>query len=139
MGAKVSEWMGGELAFVFGRRSYEDMLGAWDRMGGSYKDALNNAVNYVASRNAATRLEWPDSTLLLGDIPAAVTELNQGCELIGSLMAAARIDVFVRMTHPLNRRRPVPSITGARGSRRLRLERHHDHGRALATYEPARP
>jgi hypothetical protein len=38
MGAKVGERMRGEHAFLFGRRSYEDVLQAWNRMGGPYSD-----------------------------------------------------------------------------------------------------
>ena len=49
MGAKTAERMGDDRAFLFGRRSYEGMLDAWNRRGGPYKDALNNAQKYVAS------------------------------------------------------------------------------------------
>lgn len=111
MGAKVAEWMNGEHAFLFGRRSYEGLLEGWNRMGGSYKDALNNTPKHVASRSSTTRLEWPNSTLLHGDLPAAVAELKQSShgnlvimgsgELIGALMADEVIDVFLLMIHPL--------------------------------------
>jgi dihydrofolate reductase len=111
MGAKAGEWMDGNHAFLFGRRSYEDMLKAWNRLGGPYKDALNNAPKYVASRDPSTTLEWPNSTLVHGDVPAAVAALKHKVhgnlvvmgsgELIGSLMAADLIDVFVLMIHPL--------------------------------------
>jgi hypothetical protein len=40
-------------------------------------DALNNTQKYVASHNSATRLGWPNSTLLDGDVPAAAAELKQ--------------------------------------------------------------
>src|SRR5665213_1911322 len=76
MGAKTAERMGDDRAFLFGRRSYEGMLDAWNRRGGPYKDALNNAQKYVASSTSTTKLEWPNSTLLHGDIPAAVEELK---------------------------------------------------------------
>jgi dihydrofolate reductase len=64
-------------AALLGRRSYEDMLASWNAQGGPYKDALNPAAKYVASTNSATRLDWPNSTLLHGDVPAAVAELKQ--------------------------------------------------------------
>jgi dihydrofolate reductase len=138
--AKMGERMGENRAFLFGRRSYEDMLSAWNRMGGPFKDALNNAPKYVASHNPSTRLEWPNSTLLDGDVPAAVGELNQTSsgnlvimgsgELISSLMAADLIDEYLLMIHPLvlgTGRRLFP-----RGRARIvtadRL-RHHDQGR----------
>lgn len=149
MGAKVGEGMGGEHAFLFGRRSYEGMLEGWNRMGGPFKDALNNAPKYVASRSAATTLEWPNSTLLHGDVPAAVAELKQGSggdlvimgsgELIGSLMVAELIDVFLLMIHPLvlgTGRRLFSD--GVHAPLRLTDSMTTTKGVLLATYEPAR-
>src|SRR5205807_6906819 len=74
LGERMGKQDGGLL---LGRWSYEEMLAAWNTRGGPYKDALNNAPKYVASTTPATRLEWPNSTLLHGDIPAAVAELKQ--------------------------------------------------------------
>ena len=76
MVAKMGERMGGDRAFLFGRRTYEDLLASWNAQGGPFKEALNNARKYVASSNPATRLDWPNSTLLHGDIPAAVADLS---------------------------------------------------------------
>jgi dihydrofolate reductase len=98
LGARMGRPDGGLL---LGRWSYESMLASWNAQGGPFKDALNDAPKYVASRDPATRLEWPNSTLLSGDIPAAVAELkqNKGGDLVvmGSgqlipLAAAARTD-----------------------------------------------
>jgi dihydrofolate reductase len=57
------------------------------------------------------RLEWPNSTLLHGDVLAAVADLKQTSGtnlvimgsgvLIGSLMAANLIDEYLLMIHPL--------------------------------------
>jgi dihydrofolate reductase len=108
---KMGEQMGGDRAFLFGRRTYEDLLASWNAQGGPFKDALNNATKYVASSDPAARLQWPNSTLLHGDVPAAVTDLKQrsGTKLvimgsgvlIGSLMAAKLIDEYLLMIHPL--------------------------------------
>ena len=68
MVAKMGERMGGDRAFLFGRRTYEELLSSWNAQGGPFKDALNEARKYVASSNPATRLEWPNSTLLHGDV-----------------------------------------------------------------------
>ena len=56
-----------------------------------------DSQEYVASSNPATRLDWPNSTLLSGDIPAAVADLKRSFGsnlvimgsgvLIGALMA----------------------------------------------------
>src|SRR6185312_15041098 len=67
MGATLGKWMSGRHSLLLGRRSYEDMLAAWNQMGGPFKDALNNTPKYVASRNPQTQLAWPNSALLDGD------------------------------------------------------------------------
>ena len=51
---------------LLGRRSYEDMLTAWNSRGGPYRDALNAAPKFVVSSNSATELDWPNSTLCMG-------------------------------------------------------------------------
>jgi dihydrofolate reductase len=108
---KMGERMGGDRAFLFGRRTYEDLLASWNAQGGPFKDALNTAPKYVASSDPAARLQWPNSTLLHGDVPAAVADLKQRSAtklvimgsgvLIGSLMAADLIDEYLLMIHPL--------------------------------------
>ena len=109
--AKMGERMGGDRAFLFGRRTYDDLLASWNARGGPFKEALNNAHKYVASSNPATRLDWSNSTLLHGDVPAGVADLKDSSGtnlvimgsgvLIGSLMAADLIDEYLLMIHPL--------------------------------------
>jgi dihydrofolate reductase len=98
-------------ALLLGRLSYEDLLASWNAQGGPFKDALNNAPKYVASTSASTRLDGPNSTLLHGDIPAAVADLKQGSDgdlvimgsgrLIRSLLPHGLIDQYLLMIHPL--------------------------------------
>jgi dihydrofolate reductase len=111
MAAKMGERMGEAHSWLFGRRSYEDMLVAWNARGGPFKDGLNNVQKYVASRDPEATLEWPNSTLLSGDVPAAVKELKQSSntnlvimgsgELIGGLRAADLIDEYLLSIVPL--------------------------------------
>src|SRR5207237_7147099 len=75
LGQRMGKPDGGLL---LGRWSYESMLSSWNAQGGPYKDALNNAPKYVVSSDPVTKLEWPNSTLVHGDIPAAVADLKQG-------------------------------------------------------------
>lgn len=134
---------------LLGRRSYEDMLTSWNAKGGPFKDGLNNAPKYVASSSSLTKLEWPNSTLLHGDVPAAVAGLKENsggnlvimgsCQLIRSLIPHRLIDEYLLMIHPL--------ILGSG----KRLFEHDDHlarlkltgstatptGVILATYQPA--
>jgi dihydrofolate reductase len=147
--AKMGERMGGDRAFVFGRRTYEDLLASWNAQGGPFKDALNNAPKYVASANPAARLDWPNSTLLHGDIPAAVTDLKERSAtklvimgsgvLIGSLMAADLIDEYLLMIAPvvLGAGRRL-FAGGAQAALRLVDSNTTSTGVLLATYEPAR-
>lgn len=96
---------------LLGRRSYEGMLSAWNQRGGPFKEALNAAPKFVVSHNASTKLAWPNSTLVHGDVPAAVRELKQrpggdllimgSGELIRSLLPHHLIDEFVLVIHPL--------------------------------------
>jgi len=149
MVAKMGERMGGDHAFLFGRRTYEDLLASWNARGGPFKDALNNTRKYVASSNAATSLEWPNSTLLRGHVSAAVADLKDSSSanlvimgsgvLIGSLMATDLIDEYLLMIHPLvlgRGRRLFPG--GVQASLRLLDSVSTSKGVLIATYEAAR-
>ena len=149
IGTKMSEQMGGDRAFLFGRRTYEDLLASWNTQGGPFKDALNNARKYVASSDPAARLVWPNSTLLGGDVPAAVADLKQRSAtrlvimgsgvLIGSLMAANLIDEYLLMIHPLvlgSGRCLFPA--GVQAQLRLADSASTSSGVVIASYELAR-
>jgi dihydrofolate reductase len=134
---------------LLGRRSYEGILGAWNAKGGPFKDALNGMSKYVASSSSATKLDWPNSTLVHGNVPDGVAELKRGeggnlvimgsGQLIRSLIPRGLIDEYLLMIHPL-----------VLGSGR-RLFEHENHtaklklvdstatstGVILATYKPA--
>ena len=146
--ARMGERMGGDHAFLFGRRTYEDLLEVWNARGGPFKDALNAARKYVASSSSATRLDWPNSTLLHGDVPAAVADLRRASAtnlvimgsgvLIGSLMAADLIDEYLLMIAPLvlgTGRRLFAS--GTQASLRLVDCATTRRGVLIARYEPA--
>jgi len=149
MVAKMGERMGEDRAFLFGRRTYEQLLASWNARSGPFKDALNNTHKYVASSNSATRLNWPNSTLLRGDIPAAVADLKQSSGtnlvimgsglLVGSLMAADLIDDYLLMIYPLvlgTGRRLFAG--GTQASLRLVESSTASTGVLITTYEPAR-
>src|SRR5690242_16642672 len=64
---------GGLAGWVFGRRTYEDVLGYWTQRDDSpFGSALLNASKYVASTTLPEPLPWPNSTLLHGNVPDAV-------------------------------------------------------------------
>ena len=110
-GTKMGERMPAGFHWLFGRRSYEDLLESWNARGGPFRDALNDTNKYVASGDAATTLRWPNSTLLTGDVPAEVAALRRRPDtdlvimgssvLIHSLAAAGLIDEYVLMIAPI--------------------------------------
>ena len=65
-------------AFLFGRRTYEIFAGYWGVMadsGNPIAAALNTRPKYVAS-TTLTDPQWADTTVLLGDVAAAIGELK---------------------------------------------------------------
>jgi dihydrofolate reductase len=103
--------MGDGFSWLFGRRSYEDMLEHWNEVGGPFKDGLNKTTKYVASSNSDTDLPWPNSRLLSGDVPAAVSALREQAggnlvimgsgQLIRSLLPHGLVDELFLLIHPL--------------------------------------
>ena len=140
---------GGLAGWLFGRRTYEELLATWNARGGPFKDALNNTPKYVASTTGSEPLPWPNSTLLRGDTVAAVRALQAQADgvlaimgsgvLIGSLMADDLIDEYLLMIHPLvlgTGRRLFPA--GVHVPLRLTGSVTTAAGVVVATYEPAR-
>jgi dihydrofolate reductase len=149
MGARMAAG-GGLAGWLFGRRTYEDLLSYWNQQPNSpFGPMLTNAPKYVASTTLADPMPWPNSTALRGNVAEAVGELKSESagvlaimgsgELIGSLMAAGLIDEYLLMIHPL--------VLG--GGRRLFPEKVYvplrltdslttATGVVIATYEPAR-
>ncbi|MFI5733366.1 dihydrofolate reductase family protein [Kribbella sp. NPDC051587] len=64
--------------FLFGRRTYDFFAGYWGAMGpgsGPIADALNARPKYVAS-TTPTEANWATTTVLSGDLVAAIRELK---------------------------------------------------------------
>jgi dihydrofolate reductase len=100
-------------AFLFGRRTYELFAGYWGET--AMRDhpigvALNETPKYVAS-TTLTDPQWADTTLLSGDVAAAVAELKAkpGGELqvhgsgalIRSLLEAELVDEMTLLVVPV--------------------------------------
>jgi dihydrofolate reductase len=104
-------------AFLFGRRTYEVFAGSWGTgsWGANEGDnpisvALNTRPKYVAS-TTLTDPKWADTTVLSGDVAAAVGELKAkpGGELqvVGSLSVVRLlldndlVDELILLTYPV--------------------------------------
>ena len=66
-------------AFLFGRRTYEIFAGSWGKIAEMRAHpigvALNETPKYVAS-NTLTEPRWADTTVLSGDLAAAIGKLK---------------------------------------------------------------
>jgi dihydrofolate reductase len=100
-------------AFLFGRRTYEIFApywGAMDRGSGPIADALNTMPKYVAS-TTLTDPQWADTTVLSGDVAAAIGELKAkpGGELqvhgsgalVRWLLDNHLVDEIILLTYPV--------------------------------------
>jgi dihydrofolate reductase len=111
VGAALGRVMGAGFVWLFGRRSYDDMLGHWNQVGGPFRDGLNGTEKYVASSDPDAELPWPRSTLLTGDVPAEVAALRDRAagnlvvmgsgELVRSLLPHGLVDELLLMIHPV--------------------------------------
>jgi len=74
----VDEFYGRADAFLFGRRTYELFAGYWgmrDDLDNPIARALNTKPKYLAS-TTLTEPRWADTTVLSGDLAAAIGELK---------------------------------------------------------------
>jgi len=98
---------------LLGRRTYADLLSHWTRTPepNPFAQVLLETPKYVASRSEHTVLDYPESTLLAGDVIAQVAELRRESDLpltiLGSgeltraLHTAGLVDEYVLLVHPL--------------------------------------
>jgi dihydrofolate reductase len=111
MGTALGARMAASSGLLLGRRTYQDLLSYWNTQDSPFKDALNNAPKYVASRTLREPLPWPNSTLLGGETAAAVARLKQepgeelhvmgSGELLQTLLRHHLIDEYLLLIHPL--------------------------------------
>jgi dihydrofolate reductase len=109
----TGESMAGTEALLFGRRTYEDLLGYWTSTPepNPFTDILVKQQKYVVSRSDTTDLPYPNSTLVAGsatatvanlrdEVDGGITVLGSG-ELVRSLHAAGLVDDYVLLIHPI--------------------------------------
>jgi dihydrofolate reductase len=104
-------------AFLFGRRTYEIFAGSWGTGSWGANEgenpisvALNSRPKYVAS-TTLTDPQWADTTVLSGDLAAAIGELKDKLEgelqvhgsgnLIRWLLDNQLVDEIILLTYPV--------------------------------------
>jgi dihydrofolate reductase len=113
LGAFVAEGLATQTALLFGRRTYEDVLGFWTSTSepNPFTSVLLTSPKYVVSRSEDTDLRYPNSELLAGDAADQVVALRERSDLplmiMGSgqlvrvLHSAGVIDEYVLLIHPI--------------------------------------
>ncbi len=107
-----SEGTAPTTAYLFGRRTYEEMTGFWPSQPDDNPMAasLNHLPKYVVS-NTLTDPSWTPTTVISGDVPAAVAGLKAEGEgnivvlgsgrLARSLLTAGLVDGLTLFVHPV--------------------------------------
>jgi dihydrofolate reductase len=111
--AFVNEFYERADAFLFGRRTYDIFAGYWGTIPESANPiaaALNARPKYVAS-TTLTEARWADTTVLSGDVAAAVGKLKAepggelqvhgSGELIRWLLANRLVDEMIMLVYPV--------------------------------------
>jgi dihydrofolate reductase len=109
----ATEGMAETGGFLFGRKTYEIMAAHWPSQPDSdpFAAVLNGLPKYVASGTLSEPLEWKGSSLLQGDVPAAVSELKEESggtlvvlgsgELVRTLLEHDLVDELQLMIDPI--------------------------------------
>jgi len=87
-GPLILEQYAGVDAILLGRKTYDIFAAYWPHQGegNPFAAKMNNAVKYVASRTL-DRVDWQNSNLVRGDVPAEIARLkerHERIEVIGS-------------------------------------------------------
>lgn len=139
--------------YLFGRRTYENFAGHWPNASAEEQviaQPLNAKPKYVASTTLKEPLVWQNSTLLKGNVAAAVRALKQkdggnllvigSPKLVQSLIDFDLVDELRMMVDPLivGGGKRIFVDDGALRPLRLVDSRVTTTGAILATYAPAK-
>jgi dihydrofolate reductase len=86
---KLDEVMASE-ALLLGRVTYEGFAEAWPSRTGEFADKFNGMPKYVVSTTLKDP-EWNNSSVIAGDVPAAITELRQ--EIDGDILVNGSVQL----------------------------------------------
>jgi dihydrofolate reductase len=110
IGRAMGESMSKPFDLVIGRKTYEIFAAHWPHSDDPGAELLNRATKHVAS-TTRTELEWENSKLIEGEVPAGVRALKQedgpelqvhgSANLIQTLLEHGLIDEFRLKIYPL--------------------------------------
>ena len=86
---KLDEVMGSD-ALLLGRVTYEGFAEAWPSRTGEFADKFNGMPKYVVSTTLKDP-EWNNTTVIAGDVPAAVAKLKQ--EIDGDILVNGSVQL----------------------------------------------
>jgi dihydrofolate reductase len=113
MGKEMGKGMARPGDMLFGRRTWQDFIGAWAHStdGNPFTTHMNAVTKYVVSTTLPDADAWQNSVLLRGDAVDTVTALKAepgndlsiigSASLIHTLQAAGLIDHYTLLIHPL--------------------------------------
>jgi dihydrofolate reductase len=126
---KVDEVMASQ-ALLLGRVTFEGFAAAWPSRHDEFADKFNGMPKYVVS-TTLKEPEWNNSTVIDGDVPAAVSKLkeeidgdiliNGSVQLVRTLMEEGLVDEYRLMVYPtvLGAGKRLFGETGSAASLRL--------------------
>ncbi len=155
MGAAVAATLETTDAVLLGRVTYTEWAGYWPTVttgeDAGFADWINNSPKYVASTTLDSVDEWANSTLLRGDLAAAIGELKSGegknisvagsPGLVRSLIAQDLLDELVLLIHPViagEGRKKLFADDAPLKKLELASAESTSSGTIVATYRPVR-
>jgi dihydrofolate reductase len=144
---KLDETMGA-AAQLLGRKTYEGFAAAWPSRDGEFADKFNSMPKYVVSSTLANP-EWTNTTVLSGDVPAAVAKLREDVDgdivvhgsgrLVQTLLEHDLVDELRLMVFPVILGAGLRLFGETSGKKPLRLVecKTVGDGVAIQIYEPA--
>ncbi|QIG41592.1 dihydrofolate reductase [Nocardioides anomalus] len=143
-GAAMGRAMRPGFAWLFGRRSYDDVLTHWNGAGGPFRDGLNRTTKYVVTSDP--HLAWPHSVQVAGDVAAEVARLREtedlvvmgSGQLVRTLLEHGLVDELLLFVHPVVLGSGRRLFGDAPDAHRLRLVEATStaSGVLVATYRP---
>ena len=110
MGAVVGEQMARAEATLLGRETYDGFAAYWPQADPEdpFTATMNGARNYVVS-NSLTEATWENSSVIGGDVEAALTELKQhttlgttgSATLVRWMLERRLVDELHLLVHPI--------------------------------------